>query len=41
MHADELWEWTKDNIYLPKEFIDAYEAERAKRRAAAKNNPKT
>jgi hypothetical protein len=27
--------------YLPKEFIDAYEAERAKRRATARNKPKT
>ena len=36
-HADALWQWTKDNIHLPKEFIEAYEAERAKRRTAAKN----
>ncbi len=40
-HADALWQWTKGNIYLPKEFIDVYEAERAKRRAAAKNKLKS
>ena len=40
-HADALWQWTKDNIHLPKEFVAVYEAERAKRRIAAKNKPKS
>ncbi len=40
-HADALWQWTKNNIHLPKEFIDVYEVDRAKRRTAAKNKSKS
>ena len=39
-NADDLWEWTKDNIHLPKAFVVAYELERTKRKAMAKNKPK-
>lgn len=35
--ADELWQWVQDNIYLPPEYVKAYNAERSKRKAAAKN----
>ena len=34
--SDELWQWVQDNIYLPKDYVTAYNVERAKRKAAAK-----
>ena len=40
-HSDVLWQWTKDNIHLPNEFIKAYELERRTRRIAAKQKPKS
>lgn len=35
-HADDLWKWVREYIHLPPGFIEAYEHERAKRKAAAK-----
>jgi hypothetical protein len=34
-HADELWAWALDNLYLPREFIRVFEKARADRKAAA------
>jgi hypothetical protein len=34
--ADLLWSWTKENIQLPTDFINAYKQERVNRRAKAK-----
>jgi hypothetical protein len=34
--ADELWKWVRENIHLPREFIDAYGKARVQRKAAAK-----
>lgn len=35
-HADELWAWANENIYLPREFVRTFEAARNKRKANAK-----
>ena len=41
-HADDLWKWANENIYLPKEFVRVYEQARSDRKAAAKaKKPKT
>jgi len=34
--ADQLWQWVQDNIYIPKEYVTAYNSERLKRKAASK-----
>ena len=34
-HADDLWKWANENIYLPKEFVRVYEKARAERKTAA------
>jgi HEPN domain-containing protein len=34
-HADDLWAWAKENVYLPAEFVKAYEAERTNRKVKA------
>jgi hypothetical protein len=31
--ADDIWAWSKENIFMPRAFIDAYEAERSKRKS--------
>jgi HEPN domain-containing protein len=36
-HADDLWAWAKQNIYLPAEFVQVYETERASRKAKARD----
>jgi hypothetical protein len=28
--ADDIWAWSRENIFMPKAFVEAYEAERAK-----------
>jgi hypothetical protein len=38
--SDSLWTWVRDNIHLPNDFIDAYEKERGKRKAAARAKAK-
>jgi hypothetical protein len=43
--ADDLWNWVRENIYLPREFVDVYEKERTKRirvetLAPARSGPK-
>jgi hypothetical protein len=35
-HSDKLWSWVRGNIQLPGEFLDGYEKERAKKKAAPK-----
>jgi hypothetical protein len=35
-HADDLWLWAKENIYMPKEFVRLYEKARTDRKAAAR-----
>ncbi len=35
-HADDLWAWANENIYMPREFVRAYEAARVDRKAKAK-----
>lgn len=35
-HADELWEWAKDNVQLPGAFVKLYEAERKARKQKAR-----
>jgi hypothetical protein len=39
-HADDLWAWANQNIYLPKEFVCVYEKARKDRKAAAKAKKK-
>ena len=39
-HADDLWRWANENIYLPKEFVRVYEKARTDRKTAAKANQK-
>lgn len=33
--ADDMWSWAKENIYMPRAFIDAYEDERTNRKSKA------
>jgi hypothetical protein len=35
--ADEIWSWAKENVYMPRAFIQAYERERIERKSKAKN----
>jgi hypothetical protein len=35
-HADDLWQWANDNLYLPKEFIKVFDQARTDRKKAAK-----
>jgi hypothetical protein len=35
-HADDLWDWVTENVYLTSGFRALYKAERTKRKANAK-----
>jgi hypothetical protein len=36
--SDELWQWVQENIFIPREYMKAYNDERLKRKAAAPRN---
>jgi hypothetical protein len=38
-HADDLWKWANENIYLPKDFRRTFEKARGERKAKAKAKP--